>query len=76
MGSRMHEFVMGTLSTSRGRKMFALNARYFESSRTVAFFHDFIDAGCFDNPAWLMDLRHLTLLWKWMFISSKRHALR
>jgi hypothetical protein len=55
MGSRMHEFVMGTLSTSRGRKMFALNARYFESSRTVAFFHDFIDAGCFDNPAWLMD---------------------
>jgi len=63
MGSRMREFVMGTLSTSRGQKMFAYDAGHFENSRTVAF-HFFIDAGCLDNPAWLMGFRHLTLLWK------------
>jgi hypothetical protein len=76
MRGRMHEFVVNTLSATRWRKVFAFNARHFESCRTIAFFNDLVDAGSFDNAAGLMDFGHLTPLGKWLCTFSKGHADR
>ena len=76
MRGRMHEFVVSTLSATRWRKVFTFNARHFESRRTIAFFHDLVDAGSFDNAAELMDFGHLTPLLKWLCTFSKGYADR
>jgi len=76
MRGRMHEFVVRALSATRWRKVFAFNARHFESGRTIAFSYAPVDAGRFDNAAGLMDFGHLTPLWKWSCTFSKGHADR
>ena len=58
MRGGMHQFVVRALSAARWREVFAFDARHFESCRTIAFFHDLVDTGSFDNAAglWTSDI--------------------